>query len=118
MAGDAAEAGSAIKKLKLTLKDAGTASAQQWRESMWQMLIDSTRSDRGVQETVWRGIMAYIERLTAFQANHYATAATGTPYVPPTLAVIQGWVQACSCGTSVGYESYIAATCFLSLNSQ
>ena len=99
MAGDAGEAGSAIKKLKLTLKDAGTASAQQWRESMWQILIDSTRSDRGVQETVWRGIMAYIERLTAFQANHYATAAAGTPYVPPTLAVIQSWVLACSCGT-------------------
>ena len=99
MAGDTGEAVSAIKKLKLTLKDAGTASAQQWRESMWLMLIDCTRTDRGVQETIWRGIMSYIERITAHQANHYATAAAGTPYVPPTLAVIQSWVLACSCGT-------------------
>ena len=99
MAGEADEAGSALKKLKLTLKDPGNASAQQWKDSMWAMLIDGTRADRGVQETIWRGIVAYIERLTAFQANHYATAANGTPYVPPTLAVIQTWVLTCSCAT-------------------
>ena len=98
MAGDAGEAG----KLKLTLKDPGNASAQQWKDCMWSMLIDGTRADRGVQETIWRGIMAYIERLTAFQANHYATAAAGTPHVPPTLAVIQSWVLVCSCGTPAG----------------
>ena len=99
MAGDAGEVGSALKKLKLTLKDAGNDSAQRWKDAMWGMLVDFTRADRGIQETVWRGIMAYIERLTEFQADHYATAAAGTPYVPPTLAVIKSWVLACSCGT-------------------
>ena len=70
MAGEAGEAASGFKKLRLVLRDPGNASAQQWNDSMWRMLVDSTRSDRGVQETVWRRIMAYIERLSAFQVNH------------------------------------------------
>ena len=89
MAGEAGEAASGFKKLKLVLKDPGNASAQQWKDAMWRMLVDSTRSDRGVQETIWRGIMAYVERLSVFQASHYATAAAGAAYVTPTLAVIQ-----------------------------
>ena len=97
MAGDTGEAESALKqKLKLTLKDPSNASAQEWKAAMWGMVSETTRADRGVQETVWRGVMAYLERLTAFQASHYATAAPGTPYVPPTLSVIQGWVTACT----------------------
>ena len=42
--------------------------------------------------------MAYVERLSVFQASHYATAATGAAYVPPTLIVIQSWLRVCSCG--------------------
>ena len=107
--GETGEAESALKqKLKLTLKDPANASAQEWKNEMWTMVSETTRADRGIQETVWRSVMAYIERLTAFQASHYATAAAGTPYVPPTLAVVQGWVAACvsveDCVLGINYD--------------
>jgi len=54
MAGGAGEAASALKKLKLTLKDPGNASAQQWKDAMWNMLIDCTvrrrRIETGISE--------------------------------------------------------------------
>jgi hypothetical protein len=76
MAGEPGEAESALKqKLKLTPNDPGNASAQKWKDAMWTVLSETTRADRGIQETIWRSFMAYIERLTAFQASTYVTCS-------------------------------------------
>ena len=98
------------KKLKLTMQNAAKASAQEWKQAWWGMISETTRNDRGVQETVFRSIMAYIEKLTSFLANFYATSAPGTQYVPPTLIEVQSWKSDCKCAEA-NFNGGEACTC-------
>jgi hypothetical protein len=95
MAGNSGVFESEKNKLVLILAKPNLATAKEWRTAIW-MMISQPRTDRSLQETIYRSVMGYIDNLQSYKASHHI-ASPGTAYIAPDLAAIKKWSEACTC---------------------
>ena len=95
MAGNSGVFESEKNKLVLILAKPNLATAKEWRTAIW-IMISQPRTDRSLQETIYRSVMGYIDNLQSYKASHHI-ASPGTAYIAPDLAAIKKWSEACTC---------------------